>query len=330
VEQLAKLIWVVPGPQDVITFAVREAFTPDAIKRFGYDLELPPEFIKWAKKTGISEEVARYYWYAHWRLPGWGEVTEMFHRIKPGQSGKPRDQMETWATDADVDMFLKINDYPTFWRDKLKAISYNPIARVDIRRIYGVGLATEAEVYETNRALGYTPKDAATLTEWIKEEYLPREAALWRDKVLAAFTKGFITQAAARAALDQLPIRKETKDYLIDQALFDIEVHRKELTAATVQTMLNEELITETEARGRLRAYGYLSEEIELFMDLWAIQAAPKKTAKTVTQKKPTLAEFQRFLKKGIIDETTFRVELNRMGYADTYIDMYIADAMGE
>jgi len=67
-----ELFYPVPPIQDIITMAVREAFSPEIAARFGQYQDLPEDFVKYAALKGISREWSERYWAAHWQLPSAG------------------------------------------------------------------------------------------------------------------------------------------------------------------------------------------------------------------------------------------------------------------
>jgi len=143
-----------PSPTDVIRFAVREVFTPSIAARYGLYQDIPPEYYKWAEKVGLPKEIAEFYWAAHWNLPSATQGYEMLHR--------------GIITEDELKTLLRALDVMPYWRDKLIKISYNPIPRVDIRRMYDLGFLKDEELEEHNRFIGLSPEDAKRLTLWIK------------------------------------------------------------------------------------------------------------------------------------------------------------------
>jgi len=69
IQILKQLIPVIPPVQDIITMAVREAFSPEIAQRFGQYEDFPAEVERYAQMQGLSPEWARRYWAAHWNLP---------------------------------------------------------------------------------------------------------------------------------------------------------------------------------------------------------------------------------------------------------------------
>ncbi|GAI03031.1 unnamed protein product, partial [marine sediment metagenome] len=98
------LAYPIPPVADIITMAVREAFTPAIAKKFGQYEDYPPEFEHWAERKGLSKDWSMRYWAAHWSLPSAQQGFEMLHRgaINFGE----------------LDMLLRALDVMPFWRDK--------------------------------------------------------------------------------------------------------------------------------------------------------------------------------------------------------------------
>lgn len=152
-EQLGQ---VIPGPSDLIRYAIREAFRDEkTIKDLGLDNELEQnkDFLLWAKAAGIGDvkakidgreigmNVARMEWRAHWHLPSPEQVYEMLHRLRP-------DQIKRYQFDGlnpkpvtveDARLLLKAADYPDVWRDRLLAINTRAMGKIEIRQAVRIG-----------------------------------------------------------------------------------------------------------------------------------------------------------------------------------------------
>jgi len=325
-DRLAELCWLVPNPADVITFAVRDVFEEDVVEHFGYDEEFPETFADWAKKAGITRDVAKLHWWSHWYVPGIGEVFNMFHRIKPGQHSVPREDRVTWVNDKDVDVYLKTQDYPPWWREPIKAISYHPIARIDLRRAYQDGFADEEDVYDGNRALGYSHEHAEILTNWTKWAYLPEDDALLVARVRDGLIDGSLTPDAARALLAEIELTPYRVDLIIAWAEYEREKKKKDLSSGTVQKLYVEGFISEDDARTRLGALNYGGTEIELLLDRWGIDRQYSSVAGGVTATRPTRTNLAKFWKDGVIAERDWDDEMAGLGYDPRYAAWYKED----
>lgn len=170
-----ELAYQIPPVADIITMAVREAFTPEIAARFGQYQDLPPEFVEWVGKKGLSKEWATRYWAAHWSLPSPQQGFEMLHRGVIGE--------------GELSLLLRALDIMPFWRDKLIQISYNPLTRIDVRRMYNLYVLNEEEVTQAYREIGYNETNAVRLTTFTKELRKRAEERLRKQQEKAAEEK---------------------------------------------------------------------------------------------------------------------------------------------
>lgn len=197
-----ELAYQIPPVADIITMAVREAFTPEIAGRFGQYEGLPTQYVEWVGKKGLSREWAERYWAAHWSLPSPQQGFEMLQRGVIN-----RDELA---------LLLRALDIMPFWRDKLVQISFNPLTRVDIRRMYSLGVLNENEIHKAYQDIGYNSENAARLTtftvklteqakaraEAAKEKAKAEKIPLWTTAQTLSFVKkGLITTDRARQEL---------------------------------------------------------------------------------------------------------------------------------
>lgn len=143
---------VMPFPQDLVRFAVRDIYDPAVVSDFGLDQEFPEKFAEEAQKVGMSRELAQEYWKAHWSNPSVTQGFEMYQR-----------DIITWEQ---LNVLMKALDIIPKWREYLLQMSYHTIARVDIRRMHAMGNITDDELLTRYRHAGYSPEDAKLLQEW--------------------------------------------------------------------------------------------------------------------------------------------------------------------
>lgn len=232
INRLLKITEYFPSPSDLITFAVREVYTPEIVEKFGMALEIPEKFLEEAEKAGLPKEQAENYWKAHWVLPSATQGYEMLHRLHPdlvkffikrweSMGFVSHEEYEKWRTEKgftgsyedyvveklgfsleDMKRLLKVLDVMPYWRDRLAAISYIPFTRVDLRRMWDLRLITKEELVNRYMELGYTKEDAEKL-------------ALFAIAVSAAtdlrrmYTKGQISVEGVRAELLRIGIPRE-------------------------------------------------------------------------------------------------------------------------
>lgn len=252
---------VIPGVNDLIMMAVREAWNEDIVQRFRYDEDFPPEVADWAAKQGLSKDWAKRYWRAHWTLPSPSMGYEMLHRLRPGRSKNP-------FTVSDMQGLLKTADYPTFFRERLIDISYAPYTRVDIRRMYKLGILSADEVYECYKDIGYDDDHAKNLAEFtIRYETGDEDTKPEKYKTLSlnllkqAYMQDIINLDTLRSSLQDMGYPDEEQATIL--ALYDFERLIKSTPEVRSELKNNTRKVTETAYSlgliDRATAMGYLA-----------------------------------------------------------------------
>ena len=237
-----------PSPTDFIRFSVREVFTDDKETLEALRAEFPEEIVEHAKKAGMDKDVLMWYWMSHWELPSPTQVYEMLHRLHPEVlkvRGKAYESMgldvgKLETTLDTVKQYLKQADYDKRWRDRLVAISYYPLTRTDLRRIYELGLIDEEELLARLMEVGYTKEDALKLVEFYKTYKMSAEKDLTRTQILDLMRIGEITE-------------EECKKMLMDIGYDDVE--------ADFIIALEKYKIAEEELKDQIDVYKYMFEE---------------------------------------------------------------------
>ncbi len=300
---LVKLLSIIPGPQDLIRMAVREAWNDTTAQTFGYDQDFPPEFGEWASKIGLSVDWAKRFWRAHWELPGVREGFEMLHRRV--------------ITQDELNILLQARDIPSFWRDRLVKLSYNPYTRVDVRRMFAAGVVTVQEVYDNYLDIGYDDEHANKLTEWTIEEYSQTGRELTKSDVISSYTDNVINESQAVTMLDALGY--VNAEILILLARADLKrqaKYEKELTE-TVRIAFVGKRIQENEVFAELSTLNPPAGFIEERLTIWRLQRERNLT-------RPSKADLKKFWLSGIIDADTLKREMRGRNYTDEYTQWYI------
>ena len=263
------LYWVVPGASDLIRMAVREAFTPEIAEKFGQYEDLPQVFVEWAKKQGLSEEWAKRYWASHWDLPSVSMGFEMLHR--------------RIINEDELKLLLRALDIMPFWRDKLIQLSYQPYTRVDLRRMYSLGILSEEDVYNAYLDIGYDSEKARNLTEFTVRYYAPEEEttldqyrSLARTVYTNAYKKQIISREEAKQYLVAIGYREEDAELLLSIADAELaaalakedEIPLKTKTRDIILDAYVRGLYKEGEAREALADIGYSEWDIDWYIAL--------------------------------------------------------------
>ena len=300
--EIVKTWNVIPGPSDLIRMAVREAFSPEQVSALGLDEAFPGEVETWAAKVGLRDPWPKMYWRAHWQLPSAQMGFEMLHRGVIGE--------------AELAALLKALDYSPTWHERLKAIAYNVVTRVDARRLYASGVYDEAALREAYRNMGYNPKNADSLTAWTKIEYAQGDKELTRQQIEKAYVQHIIDRREAEKLIQSLGYGEERTGWILDMAEYAAASDERTQAIAAVKESYLAGLMDQTEVRDRLSREEVDVEYIETLIQRW--------TATISTRRKlPSKTDLDKFLKGGLIDETEYKAELARLGYSREMADRY-------
>jgi len=328
IDILRELSYTYPSPTDFIRFAVREVFTKDKETQEALSAEFPDDIVEYAEKAGMRREVLEWYWKAHWDLPSPTQIYEMLHRLNPevlkvrGSAYKDLglDISKLETTIDTVKQFLKQADYDLRWRDRLVAISYSPLTRVDLRRIYQLGLIDDNELLARLMEVGYTKKDAELMVEFYKT-YRQEEVRLWtKTEIRNLLYYGLVNDAEAVVLLKRIGYTEEDAKTLVD--LWKAKLAEKDMRE--VQKYVRDAYalgeITRAEAEKRLRAVGLSEEVINIVLD--------KEDARRLSSVKlPSASTVVKWLKAGIITEAEAKKILEEINVKSEYIEYYIAEA---
>lgn len=369
IQHFKQLYFAIPNPNDLVRFAVREVFTPKTVKAYGLDEDFPTDFEKYAKQVGLDTQWTHAYWQAHWELPSANMGFDMFHR--------------GLISEQELKDLLKALDVMPYWRDKVIGISYNPITRVDIRRLYTLGLISLDDVEKRYRDDGYSPNDAKLLARFTdidankddvtteqdikilsksvietayKKKVLSRDDAFkglsdlgYKDAdvniilaiadvslqtetkkdvsqaqsdrahkyIVDAYKRRSISLEEARAQLLDLDLSSDDIDTELSFADYEYQLSVKTNIINKVQDLYLSNTIDDVDLKTVLSVNGFNIKEIEQIIDELVIY-------KSLRDKKPTKADFDKLLKFGIITQDDYIYEMQGLGFADKYIQMYL------
>lgn len=293
-----------PSPSDLVTFAVRDVYSPEIAEKYGLNEDFPQEFLDAAFKGGLSETFARQYWAAHWRLPSATQGFEMLHR--------------GIISHEELSTLLRALDYMPFWRDKLIQVAYNPYTRVDIRRMYAQGILDRDGVFRAYLDIGYDDEHAENLTKFTVGLEAPDVKEMSKGEILRAYKLGTIAREDAVNRLERLEYVRTEAEILLDTAELE---QRNSAVSRAINNLIQQfdaELITESELSSALDALGISYQR----RDQAILEATTSKVTKVKT---PTKAELTQMFKKGIIDAAEYRTNLALIGYDSVTIERFIS-----
>lgn len=301
------LAYPVPPVGDMITMAVREAFSPDIASRFGQYDDYPQDLTKFAAMNGIDEEWAKRYWAAHWSLPSPQQGFEMLHR--------------GIINHDELLILMRALDIMPYWRDKLIQAAYRTLTRVDVRRMYQLGVITEDEVYKSYQDIGYDEKNARRLTAFTVKQVIASQTGFTTTDVVTAYKNSLTNRQEAYNLLADLGITGQN----ITQILNAAETQRNWTILNERITAIGNEykqgLLTKEKAGEALYGLRLQSDKVNNLLDKWY------KDSLTKTSTLWTKADVVQFMQRSIITEARAVQELHLLDYDSDHINAIIANA---
>ena len=298
------LAFPIPPVADIITMAVREAFTPAIAERFGQYEGFPQELEDFGLQKGLTPEWSRRYWAAHWNLPSAGQGFEMLHRGA--------------ITVEELDLLLRALDVMPFWRDKLTKIAYRRLSRVDIRRMYQQGVLNEGEVLEAYNELGYNERDAERMTAFVIKQVLTTQSKFTARDVIGAYAKYMITRPETISLLKEVGVRDENIDFIITSAEYKREWELTDNRIAAIRNLYKKQVYDDNVARSELLKLDLPAERVDVLMAQWYIDEKDKPPRTWTT------AQTLGFIKEGLITKDRGMQELRNIGYDVEHINIYM------
>jgi len=299
------LAYPIPPVNDLITMAVREAFTPEIAKRFGQYEGLPPEYVEAAQKKGVSQEWAERYWAAHWTLPSVQQGFSMLHR---GIIGEP-----------DLHLLMRALDIMPFWRDKLMQLSYKPLTRVDVRRMHLLGTLDESGVRRAYRDVGYNDRNASLMTDFTVRYNRRSLAGFTPRDALSAYINHYIESGQTTSILRDIGVKGSEIPNMMRLAGHKRDWKHKTERIAAIGNLYKKGKYDVGTARRELTQLGLSSETVSTQLEQWEPSAEAERTA-TFTN-----AQTLKLLTMGLIDEQRARQELHLLGFNDERRDLLIS-----
>ena len=307
--KLLQLRHFYPGPSDLVSLAGREAFEPESITKFNLDMDFNLLDMDVFKKAGVSEEIAKWYWVAHWNNPSLNQVFEMIHRqveITPGNA---------WSTD-DLDTYYKLADINPFFGDMLRQIAYRVPTRVDTRRMFEMGVIDKGQVKKNYLGMGYDETNADFLTafaEKLKDRF-GRE--LSRTQVEKLYSLGQIDDDDFDRYLVLLDYSEEEARQI--RYLKDVDLEEDKLKAFIdrVEYQYKRGLITREQASSELSDESFISVKVTQLLRDWDNEIITQQTL-------PGTQDLLDWMAAGL-DVTVFRGYMKLKKFTDQTIDLYI------
>jgi len=300
--ELVKLWTIIPPVNDILTMVAHEAFEPDAVRQMGLEDEFPSAQSEWLSKQGLSDFWQRKYWASHWEQPSIQMGFEMLHR---GVIDK-----------ATLDMLFRTVELPPYWRDKLTQIAYQPYTRVDIRRMYDMGVVDEAELTKAYTDIGYDDEHAEKMKEFTKRYVEDADRDLTKTEILKGYRNALLSRNDTVSLLTDIRYTEAQANYYIELEDFREIQDIQSAAIAAIKTKYTSALIDRADAQRQLDALNLPAAQVSLWLERWDVSLIeyPKLPSKT---------DLDKFYIADVISADTYNLEMQKLGYGHTYIVWY-------
>lgn len=311
-----------PGLQDTIRMMVRDAADEDAVTLAGLDEDFDKKWVGKLKDfgtgNGITDDLAKLYWRAHWQLPSPTQLFEMLHRLRPD-----RVDPKLAVTPELVKQVLKQDDHAPAFVDRLMAISYRPITRTDAAHMYQLRTIGNDELKGYYQDEGLNETDAGRLTEWaeknrrvqeIRRSGLPPPRAL-----VTRYAKGLLSRDEFERIVGLITVSDEQAQAMKAAGELEKQVlHRTRILGATKKALLRG-VLDESDAHAQLVQNDIeAGEAAELVADWLEERDAAGKLA--------TTAKLCQWRSMGILTSTEHAKALERLNWSPFQAERIMAE----
>jgi hypothetical protein len=304
-DAMLKLKDVIPPIQDLIRFAVREAYLdhePD---------KQEAEMTRIAEKMGLTPEASNWYWYAHWdRIP----VNLMFANYYRGNWLEPK-----------LKQMLKIADLHPDDRQDIVNVAYQPPNVRELGYGWDVLEYTEDDIAKYRRWGGLSPEDARKAARSLVQYRTEGERNSVRTELMYAYGFERIDEDTLRGELELLNTPQEAIELWVTRA----ELYRERMKKPTLDVegriISSNEALTafklgirdESWTRAALADLDWTADRIEVAIEKAKIDIEKAKEEPVVTKYRSfTVADIKSFYKLNLITKEQMEVELITIGYS--------------
>ena len=204
-----------------------------------------------------------------------------------------------------------------FWRDKLVQLSYNPLTRVDVRRMYRVGTLDEEGVENAYLDTGYSPDNAKKMLEFTLQYENRDNVGITRSNIIKAYKQGLLTENDLESYLQTLGYNESVVSFWLSMAVYEKQQDELDDNVDEFKAQYNLGLINEDELRTELRSLD--------LPDSYVLKIVSKAVGKrSLNTKLPSVSNLHSWLQDEIISESKFSDYMKKIGYREKDIINYM------
>lgn len=306
IDRLLALQTRLPTQQEVLTWMIRDVFSPQVRQTLRLDEDYPDAITPFFQQLGLTEEHARNSWAAHWQLPSLTLSFEMLHR---GLITEP--QLEQILVAADV--------LPSL-RQSIKDAAYRPLTRVDARRMHDMGVLDREQLLQAYRDIGYNDHNAELLVRWTElynadaeetaDEVETKE--LTRTQILRLYRKGVVSRPETLSNLQRIGYSTGSAEIIVLSTDLDRFEEEQALQIDTYQQRYKAGQISYQDAVSGIASTGLEGTPLEY-------EIARLGRLQSTETSVPNLGQRNRLLRQGLLPAAQYLELLDREGYSKAW-----------
>lgn len=322
-ERLAALkesSYKLPTIFDQQEFIRRQVDDEQFVSKWGLDFGLDDEYYKIAKANGYDKDTAKRMYRRYWSVPPFF-ITEGLYK-----SGKlSKDAFRT---------MLIMEGFTPQWADLFIEQLQPTLTLSDIKDLYKYQVITGDQIVEQLTSIGLTPELAAQYQKlWEASVKLASPLDQTANQTTAATIKqatesliktGYkdhvITRDAALQSLKDINYSDDAANLVLDIADYELQQQNIKDTYTLVKDNYLSGQMALNDALQALIQAGASHDQVVLYQD--QLEKAGSSKPRT-----PTLANFDDWYKKGIIDASQLATGISLLGYSDVWVPFYLAAA---
>jgi hypothetical protein len=211
----------------------------------------------------------------------------------------------------ELKMLLRALDVMPFWRDKLIQIAYSVPTRVDVRRMYALGVVDREYVHRKYLDMGYRPEDAEKLTAFVEKTrgrtMLRPERDLTKSEIIKLYKVERIDRDTALEMLTDMGYSEDEADYILAIADYQRSEEPRELSRSQILQFYRYGLMARDEAKAELLGIGYTERAAELMLELEDVRLKAKRFERPRERDLPATTIIKAYVK----DVITFEEMIN-------------------
>lgn len=362
-QDLSHLRYEVPGPSDLVRFAVRHVFEPDLIEHLGYNDEYRPTLDIFHACQGLNypilgdtsaydvsgmeprlqeastAAVAQYaaagleiptwaqcYWWAHWVLPSPSQGYQMLFRLRPDRITKydPPEAKGLSFDLKDLNLLLRANDYPPFYRPYLAAISHATPGIRFLRQLVSTDVFGKEDIKDTLLRQGYSDGHAEVLTESvIRQDKLQRRKTVEsqaKSQIERYWSLGIIDAQQFNTMLQQHGLSPDDAALTVSLADTQLQYERVKSIVTVLRTRFRKGKADAAQTRLELIQVGVRSDRADQYLQDWQLELQEK-------EKEVSAAQNVKWACQGLITLGDLISRLHNLGYHDEDIKILATEA---